>query len=254
METFYDKVRLLLEEELKLNPKDLNDYLFNLRTLKEEFNTYDNIECTLKITTRKKGLVTSVYDKRDDKWLGKIIEFPKEPRFNLSRLHYGQLLYCNIYFENYQVDSLYNKISWIELSTSTPRKFSCKCFKSDFIPVTDEYNGTRLGLKPYKSVITYDTFTDKYSFTNQDHYCWTINNCPFCGTKLYKNHKKMNWDLKKKKHIQPPEKVELFLKEIEEVCKKYNLYLDKNSYRDPFTVEKLTDNNFFDLRNSHLDL
>ena len=69
-----------------------------------------------------------------------------------------------------------------------------------------------------------NTFKEVYNMSKPDNYDLTIHNCPFCGTKLYKNHKKMNWDKNKKKHIDPPENVKLFLKEIEDVFKKYNLH------------------------------
>lgn len=169
-------------------PKDGN-YLDNIETLKNELNRYndfDYIECTLEITTKKKGKIISVYNRvLYSNWLNKIIELPSS--WDLDKLFYKQMLYCRIYLDNHlnkdYSEEDYNDIEkgyiFICIDQATARKYPCECLKEcRFI---DEY----LGIKPYKHIFFYNPL-DEFFYIKAPEYIWItqLNFCPKCGTKI----------------------------------------------------------------------
>ena len=166
------------------------EYQNNIQILTEVLHENDNfefVECTLQVTTKKKGLVVSVYDQSKYKdWLGKIIQLPDS--WDLSKLFYKQLLYCRIYLDKYEYDeytvqkdisNLKKGYVYICLDNAKAKKYPCKCLKEC------SFRDDSLGIKPYKNIYFYNPFEEKF-FLKAPTYHWVtyISYCPNCGVKI----------------------------------------------------------------------
>lgn len=178
-----------LESLVDIMPKD-HSYLDNIQTLKEildKHNDFDYVECTIEITTRKKGKIISVYNRvLYSNWLNKIIDLPDD--WDLDKLFYKQMLYCRIYLDKYEypnhhseknLDNIEKGYLFICIDQATARKYPCKCLKEcNFI---DEY----LGIKPYKHIYFYEPLREVF-YIKAPEYMWItyLKYCPKCGTKI----------------------------------------------------------------------
>lgn len=72
------------------------------------------------------------------------------------------------------------------------------------------------------------------------------------GTNLI-NKNKM-WDINKKKEVDPPERVKIFLKEYEELCRRHNVSISHEDQHGGFIIEAYSDDNIDCLKSGFTSL
>lgn len=63
-----------------------------------------------------------------------------------------------------------------------------------------------------------------------------------------------NWDLNKRDYIETPNNIKNFIKEIETICKKYNLSISHEDSHGAFIITKYDDTNIKWLNDCLIDL
>lgn len=174
---------------------DYSDKIEELNAILHGNDNFDFVECTLEITTKKKGRVISIYDQNKyEDWLDKIIELPDE--WDLSKLFYKQKLYCRIYLDKYEYhwnsipkneSNLKKGYTFICIDQAVAKKYPCECLKEC------TFRNDTLGIKPYKDIYFYNPLSDEFYIKAPEYY-WIspLNFCPCCGVKIENNHASKN--------------------------------------------------------------
>ncbi len=144
------------------------------------------VECTLRVTKRRKVRVVSVYDQhRHAIWCDKVLDL--SDHIDRTKTWHGQLLYGRIFLEvasqGPTAEQLAASIAFVAIDTSTPRKYCCDAMKYQFTWRHGLSDFPNLGIKPYKSSVY--RWIDGTWLTSSSHgYNNTLAYCPFCGAQL----------------------------------------------------------------------